>query len=134
MFKAKVFRRVKIFSFTKNFLDFHAGTIFIANCQTQVVDSGEPDPRQKGSGKYTNILSEEEVDDDSSQDDSDFDEFDHRRQHHEQSKRSQKKIKQKNIKQKVVALLKKFRVPEEVGNVIVSVILIFICFVAKGSA
>lgn len=85
------------------------------------MDSGDQDLNKsiKSFGKYTNVLSEEEVDDDSSQDDSDFDDFEHTTQSHQNNriKRSQKKIKQKNIKQKIIALLKKFRIPEEEGNV-----------------
>lgn len=84
------------------------------------MDSGDQDSNKwiKSTGKYTNVLTEEEADDDSSQDDSDFDDFEQSQSHqNNQIKRSRKKIKQKNIKQKVIALLKKFRVPEEDGSV-----------------
>lgn len=63
-------------------------------------------------------MSEEEIDDDSSQEESDYEpnEFDRTPRLAETSKsrlRTRKKLNQKNIKQKIASLLRRFKVPDE---------------------
>ena len=116
------------------FLELHAGTIFISNCYSQVVDTNEQEAHKwnksstSKAGDSNALMSEEENDDYSSPDDSDFDEFERsdrprgasssrKRQQIVNSRQTRKKINQKNIKQKVVALLRRFRIPDEEENV-----------------
>lgn len=79
------------------------------------------------------LLSEEDNDDYSSQDDTDFDDFDrttgrrtdatprvsgrNRKRQQINNRQTRKNINQKNIKQKVVALLRRFRIPDDDDNV-----------------
>uniref|UniRef100_A0A915D5R2 Phosphofurin acidic cluster sorting protein 2 n=1 Tax=Ditylenchus dipsaci TaxID=166011 RepID=A0A915D5R2_9BILA len=95
--------------------ELHAGTIFIANCFTQVVeqDVHKWNKSSTSKGDSNVLMSEEENDDYSSPEDSDFEDFDRSARRPE---KGQKKIKQKNIKQKVVALLRRFRIPDEEDN------------------
>lgn len=75
----------------------------------------------KGTGTKEPLMSEEEIDDDSSQEESDYDqneqnEFDRTPRMASTSKgrlRNRKKLNQKNIKQRIASLLRRFKLPDE---------------------
>ncbi|KAH7702637.1 phosphofurin acidic cluster sorting protein 2-like isoform 1, partial [Aphelenchoides avenae] len=104
--------------------EMHAGSITVMNCQTQAVDT-DFDGAKWGKSAAKEGASDDDAEEDSTPEDSDYEmnENDYLEQtprleqpgdrRRKQRMQSRKKMNQKNIKQRLVALLKRFKVPDE---------------------